>query len=463
MSLPLDRPLIAYEAYSGQNKVLLLADPIARTIYEFSFPTTARFATPFLAGLSPDTRYFVYFEGGELETLYDVEYLHTSIPDLVLHVLDLRSGEVIFSTPLLSPSFPEDLVPIAETIKDDWTFANFDAPFEEVVEAIQEMLLDYIRNVAWSPDSSMLAFASQDPGPSSDLYFFYPESKTARRITDDPGHVLKIYWAPDSSALALDTSLYDRHAREDTTYVLSRWGTLLTSLTSQVWFFHHWHDSTHAFFYGGTDAGDLFELKMVSAPDWTITMLWEGSYSDIAFTPDLSIFLLSSVMPSAPSPPDPGLFLGRTDDGSLRMLSEIWGWGAVSYWGSERFTFAASSIDGGIIGVTQDGEYMTLDDGYWHLATSPDGIYLAGYYQYRYGYSPSILPGLRIFDGNGLKRVAIDDVSVTCVHWNAASTVLAYQAEGRLYLWDVASGSTRLISDQLDEEECAFNWVLDTP
>jgi hypothetical protein len=205
-SLPLDKPLIAYEAGSDQNKILLLADPAESTVYEFSFPSAARFATPFLAGLSPDAHYFVYFEGGQLERLYDVEHLRTSTPDLVLHILDLRSGEVIFSTPLLSSSFPQDLEQIAEKIKDDWNFTFQNAGFEDVVAATQEMLLDYILRVAWSPDGSLLAYASQDPGPSSDLYLFSPELGIARRLTADPGNVLRTMWAPDSSFLVMETS-----------------------------------------------------------------------------------------------------------------------------------------------------------------------------------------------------------------------------------------------------------------
>ena len=145
-------------------------------------PLQDHFATPFLAGLSPDARNFVTFEGGQTESLYDAEHLRTSTPDLVLHVHALLSGKVIFSTPLLSPSFPQDLEPIAETIKDEWHFTFQDAPFEDVVAATQEMLLDYIRNVSWSPDGSLLAFACQNPGPSSDLYFFSPESGTAQRV-----------------------------------------------------------------------------------------------------------------------------------------------------------------------------------------------------------------------------------------------------------------------------------------
>jgi WD40 repeat protein len=456
---PLDRPLIAYQAGSAQNKTLLLADPAAGTYSEFSFPAEARFATPFLAGLSPDARYFVYFEGGWLETPFDVEHLRAGTPDLVLHILDLRSGEVIFSAPLLSPSFPQDLAQVAETIKDEWGFTNFNATFEEVIAATQEMMLDRIRNVAWSPDGSLLAFASQNPGPTSDLYFFSLESGSAQQVATDPGHVLRATWAPDSSALVLVTSLYDRQAREDTTYLLSREGLLRSSFTSQLWFFNHWHDSTYAFLYGGTDAGDFFGLKTASAADGMITMLWEGTYADIAFSPDLSTFLIGSSMPTAPIPPHPGLFLGRLDDDSLLTLSEIRGWG-VAYWGSERFAFAASSIDEGTVGVTLDGECVTIDEGYWKLAASPGSSYLAGYHQYHPSYAPGVVPGLRVFDGSGL-LLASEDVDVTCVGWDAASTALAYQVESRLYLWDAAAGASRLVSDQLNEEACAFQWVRD--
>lgn len=463
MSLPLDRALIAFESSDAQkNQTLFLADPAESTNYEFSFPATARYATPFLAGLSPDTRYFVYFEGGQIESLYDIEHLRTNTPDLVLHVLSLQSGKVIFSIPLLSPSYPQDLVPIAETIQDEYNSIFSNASFEDAVAATKEMLLDYIRSVSWSPDGSLLAFASQNPGPSSDLYFFSPESGTSRRVTTDPGHVLKSVWAPDSSVLVMETSLFDRHAREDTTYLLSRDGSLRGSFTSQIWWFHNWHDPTTALLYGSTDAGDYFELKTLSADDGTISMLWEGSWGDIAFSDDLSSFLVSSVMPAPPAPPHPGLFLGSRDDGSLVALSKKIGW-EVTHWGSERFAFAASSFEGGTIGVTPDGEIVTIDDEYWRFDASPNGSYLAGYNRDRPGNVPGILPGLRIFDGSGQLQESIADISITCVRWNAASTALAYQAESRLYLWDAASGSTRQISDQLNQEECAFKWVRDTP
>jgi WD40 repeat protein len=461
VALPLDGPLIAYEAGSAENKTLLLGDPKEGISYEFRLPATARFATPFLAGLSPDTRYFVTFEGGWLETLYEIEHLRASKADLKLHMLELGSGELIFSADLLSPSFPQDLAQIAETIKDEWHFTSQNASFKDVVAATQEFMLDHIRRVAWSPDGSLLAFASQDPGPSSDLYTFSPESGTAEPVSTDPGHVVRVVWAPDSSTLVMDTSLYDRHAREDTTTVLSRDGSTLASFTSQVLFFHHWHDSTWAILYGATDSGDQFEPQAISTTDGTTTLLWDRSFADIAFSPDLSTFLLASSMPSAPAPPCPGLFLGRLEDGSLLTLSEgNRGWG-VAYWGSARFAFAASSIEEGTIGVTPDGERVTIDEGVWKLAASPNGGYLAGYHKYHPSYLPGIVPGLRVFDGTGELLESVEDINVTCVGWNAASTALAYQVERRLYLWDAAPGSTRLVSDQLNEKACSFKWVRD--
>lgn len=85
-SAPLDRPLIAIDTGLGTDKILMLADPAEEVVYRFSFQYFARFATPFLAGLSPDTRYFVYFTGGYLETIYGAEHWRATTTDLQLHV-----------------------------------------------------------------------------------------------------------------------------------------------------------------------------------------------------------------------------------------------------------------------------------------------------------------------------------------------------------------------------------------
>jgi hypothetical protein len=457
-ALPAEGALIAYQVGEGEDKVLRLADPLAKVAYEFHFPPGARFATPFLAGLSPDAKYFVFFEGGWLETLYEHEYLRASTPDLILHVLDLRSGEIIFSAPLLSQAFPQDLLQVAETIKDDWWFTSSNHTLEDVTAATEETMLDHMRNIVWSPDGSLLAFAAQNPGPTTDLYLFSPQDGRATRVSSETGHIARTVWAPDSAALALSTNLYSRQAAEVTTSFISRNGTLLGSFSSQIYFFNRWHDATHAILYGGTDAGDYFDVKVFSTADGSTSLLWEGSYGDIAISPDLNTFLSSSHIPSAPVPPHKGLYLGTFAEPSLLRLAENWGW-RVAWWGSEQFAFAASSPDEGTIGVTLAGARVTIDDRDWTLQASPDGSYLAGYNFNQPSRVPGILPGLRIFDGNGTLVEAVEDINVRCVSWDAAYTRLAYQAEEGLYLWEAESGEIWLVAEQLYQEGCGFGWV----
>ena len=453
-----DQPLIAFENVNTQDKILVLANPDEKKSYDFSLPGSAHFATPFMDGLSPDAHYFAYFEGGWIENEYGAEHLRINKADLNLNILDLHSGELIFTTPLLSPAFPHNLDLVATSIQDEWQFTSQNATFEDVVAATQEMMLDNIRRIAWSPDSSLLAYASQNPGPGTDLFFFDPESGISRQANEEPGHVLKITWSPNSSTLILITSLYDRHAREDTNYLLTRSGVELASFTSQLWRFFSWHDPNTAFLYGSTDSGDYFGLKTISAIDGTIHLLWDGSFADIAYSPDLSTFLISSAMPTAPIPPHPGLFLGRLDDNSLLNLSKNIG-GSVQYWGSQHFAFAASSVEGGTIGISENGEITSIDDRFWRLSASPDGKYLVGYNRYQHGNLPGVVSGIRIFDGGGQLLESINDENVICTNWNVSSSKLAYQVGSQLFIWDTQTGSTRLISNQLDEEDCEFRWI----
>jgi hypothetical protein len=68
-----------------------------------------------------------------------------------------------------------------------------------------------------------------------------------------------------------------------------------------------------------------------------------------------------------------------------------------------------------------------------------------------------------VFVGEGGLLYANDSVDVTCVAWNAESSILAYQDVTRIYMWNAADGSTRLITDQGYIDTCALNWVKDAP
>lgn len=195
-SIPHDRPMIAYES-SSPDKSLFLLDPDHGLSFAFDFPAGSIFATSFLESLSPDARYFVYYEGG---TVDDYGSLNAKPPDFNMRILDLNTQDVIFSTPLLSPDFPKNLEPIVAMTEDEFWREEPDreVKLKEMNYTMQMTVLNYLRTVAWSPDGSVLAFASQNPGPSSDMYFFDPAKASARKMTSELGHVLEFTWAPDS-------------------------------------------------------------------------------------------------------------------------------------------------------------------------------------------------------------------------------------------------------------------------
>jgi hypothetical protein len=205
----------------------------------------------------------------------------------------------------------------------------------------------------------------------------------------------------------------------------------------------------------------MFDAVTWSSPGRENSILWDGSFSSIAFTSDLSTFIFSTAMPEPP-PDEPGLYLGKRGEQTLLTLSDHAGWWGTAFWGSPQFAFAASSLDDGTFGVSLDGELVWVGNGYWKLAPSPDGSYLVGYMNKHPSHVDGNVSGLRVFDGLGNLLKSTDD-PVICIRWNADSSVLAYQAGNQLYLCEAASQATRLVSQnitqELEQEECSVKWV----
>jgi hypothetical protein len=459
--IPRDRPMIAYQS-SSTGTPLILLDPADGASYTFEFPADTIFATPFLDGLSPDARYFVYFQGG---TINEYDFLDASPPDFGMRVLDLDSREVIFSMPLLNLDFPRDLEPIVAMTEDQYWMVQSDheAKLADMNYTMQRTVLDHLRTAAWAPDGSLLAFASQDPGPYSDMYFFEPSERKAWKVTDEMAHVYDLTWAPDSATIALETTLYERHMHPVTTDLLTREGSLLASVEEP--YFYGWLDPATILLLRESDYSDPgFNLEALSIMDGTRTPVWEGSFDYFAVAPDLSSVLVGSTQPTVPGQ-SPGLYLQMLDAETSHQLSESCCW-KTAYWGSPRFTYAASAPDtgifdvpqtGGTYGVSQSGELNLIDEGNWYLLPSPHGELLAAYGPY------DSIKGLRIFDGEGALLAALSDERVTCLQWKADSSRLAYQIEDRLYLWEVGDESARQVADHLQTEldwwECAFHWT----
>ncbi|NJD58907.1 MAG: hypothetical protein C3F13_18365 [Anaerolineales bacterium] len=460
--LPQGMPLIAYEHRVASEQRLVFLNPSDGTSKEFRFPTGAIFATPFLAGLSPDARYFVYYEGARLE-MYDQLVAEPS--NFVMRVLDLESQKVIFSTLLLSPDFPQNLKPIVEMTTEEYWMDEPDrqAMLDNMYYTMQRTMLGKIRSVAWSPDGSLLAYASQDPGPTSDMYYYDPAQGNSWRASSEPRHVFNLTWAPDSAAIVLETTLYQTQGTHITTDVLDRLGTIIRTV-EDIGYFREWFAPDMMLFSRFTDSGDsYFELVLVSASTGEQTMLWEGSFADLAIAPDLSSYMLTSSQPSSGQPP--GLYLVLTGTEAPLHLSESVGWN-VSYVGAEPFSYVGGAPSTGIFGDPQTGgsysvsligELTLFDEGNHYFLASPDARFLAAYGPYEK------IAGLRMFTGDGKPLVTLSNSVIRCLNWDPASSVLAYQDGKSLYLWQVGESSARQVASQLETKleygECGFTWV----
>lgn len=120
---------------------------------------------PYRHGLSPDKKYFAYITG---------EYNPTLI------VLDMQTNSIILETPLSGPN---------SQIKPDM---NAGDPGQSVLLAMQ-----FYGSLAWSPDSSRLAFVAAMDNFSTDLYLFNPTDLSVTRLTDENSNAAHINWSPD--------------------------------------------------------------------------------------------------------------------------------------------------------------------------------------------------------------------------------------------------------------------------
>jgi WD40 repeat protein len=387
-----------------------------------------------------------------------------------MHVFDLDRQEVIFSTPLLSPDFPQNLKPIVEMTTDEYWMHETDRQvmLDSMYSTMQNTMLSTIRDVAWSPDGSLLAYASQDPGPTSDMYFFDPVIGEAWRASSEPRHVFGLTWAPDASAIVLETTLYQTQGTRITTDILDL-RSMGMHTVENIGTFREWFDADRLLFHRFVDFSDPYiDLILLSASTGEQTKLWDGSYYNLAIAPDISSYMLTSSQPNEPGQ-SPGLYLVLPGTQSTLHLSESVGW-SVAYMGNETFSYVASAPKvgiydepqvGGTYGVSQIGELTLFDEGKYYLLPSPDGSLLAAYGPYE------SIAGLRVFTGDGKPLASLSESVIKCLAWDPASNILAYQDGASLYLWQEGDAAARQVVAQLEDEldywDCAFTWVNPAP
>ncbi len=124
------------------------------------------------AGISPDKKFFAYITG----------FGGASVNPLLV-VLDIENQTSIFQLDLTGSM----VLPGMEGTHGDPAFEAFGA-------------IQYSNSLAWSPDSTRLAFIAALDGDSADVYLFNPADNSVSRLSDEDGHAADLHWSPDGAA-----------------------------------------------------------------------------------------------------------------------------------------------------------------------------------------------------------------------------------------------------------------------
>lgn len=467
LELPTGAPLLAYIRFTRTGNLLALLDPAEERVFTHLFPHDEILPWPPIRGLSPDGHYFARYHGALIDypdfgcvaracALALASVFHA----FEIDVLDLHTGQSAFIQRLVSPAYPSDLDDLATQYVDMYDHLEPTQAMRSAVYDSDDALLHGFLTAEWSPDSTVLAYASQQPGPSSDLYFFSPRTGQARRVTYDPEHLQEVSWAPDSSAVVALSTDFRYHGTLETSRIFSRDG--VPQLTTSAGYFTGWANPAWILITYAVDFDDEYSgLRGVRVSDGYTIDLWHESYMSYAVKPDLSSTIVGREVPRSDESLAPGLFRAVRKTRSVTQLAEEPAWD-VAYWGSEEFDFAATNRDEGTIAVRPDGSWIRLDPLPRKLEASPSGRYLA---LYGYGesgkYDQILLPasaGLQILDDQGHVIATPYEGSVDCMMWSPDSTALAFQANDRLYYWHEGEDAAKPIDRGLGYW-CQFRWV----
>jgi hypothetical protein len=327
---------------------------------------------------------------------------------------------------------------------------------DEAISDIQSAIVYGIQTLAWTTDGGLLAFASQNRSPSSDLFFYSPVLNDSWRVSSEPWNILSATWAPDSNQIAVSTMEYSRHGAPTITYVFSHDGKLI--LTNRSGWFAGWANSQEILKTMGTDYGDgSYDLEAINVSNGSSEMLWPYSYADLSMSPDLKDMVITSNEDVLGlENPLEGLIgeIPRSSDPLLLSGAKNW---ITEYWGSDQFEFAASSPKEGTVGIKHAGSFIQIDSLPWEMASAPDSSLLALYGDGYISFAEAPgSKGLRVVDYAGNFIQILSHSPVHCVEWKPDSSGLAFGSKDGLYYWNAASNSVLLIDE---DPSCDIKWI----
>jgi len=156
-------------------------------------------------------------------------------------------------------------------------------------------------SLAWSPDSSQLAFLGWMDGSSVDLYLYDLVSDDITQLTDGPSHAFQVYWSPDGRYLlhaGVDTfgtgagysmaGLWVVDVPRDAIYDVDM------GMLQGDFLFHGWLDDETFLAASFNAVCGVFNLRAVNLQTGQVEAIWPGSYGVFDIDPSTWTMLLDA-------------------------------------------------------------------------------------------------------------------------------------------------------------------------
>lgn len=253
---------------------------------------------PYRTGLSPDKKYYAYITG-------DIN------PRLV--VLDLQNNSRVYETPLSSAN---------SQIKPGMDASD---PGQSVLLAMQAS-----GSIAWSPDSTHLAFVAAMDNSNTDLYLLSAADFSISRLSDETSNAAHINWSPDGrfiefisvnnfgtgAGMDLD-AIWVHDINQNETRLLER-------TTSAGEEFISWIDNESFYINSWSAMCSSYNLRSINVVTGNQDLIFDSCFSGVAYDPvrKMGIFAVSDMFIDACQ-------CGKVDDYCTYVFGESLGMGDV--------------------------------------------------------------------------------------------------------------------------------------
>jgi dipeptidyl aminopeptidase/acylaminoacyl peptidase len=336
--------------------------------------------------LSPDGAWLAFYTGSA-GPAFDQPGPTTA--DLTLKLMSLFNSKLLTGdsqlvTRLLSADYP----------------ANFDTAASQLgitdltPQALRDSFVAGItQSIAWSPDGTLLAFAGQMDGLSSDLYLYDANSGAIQRLSSGPQEVEWIDWSPDGKWVLDGSTYFVGEGMSYDVYATSTDGKVTRKLLTDYHLVGDvtWIDGNDFLTYQSENGPGNYGLERVNVGTGKIDMIRPDSFGSFLLDPqgswlavfspsgDLALVDLATLKQTAVSLPGPahafgsGSYMASLNPGADRHFIFREDDASDWYYLSTGGVSTPATIDADLVSVAPDQQHWVALKDALQLYTSGSG------------------------------------------------------------------------------------------